>query len=80
MTANLAIACLVTGFIVGWLLRSIFVMTEISRMQERMQRRISHWQRETARARSIADQLARRLAAHTGQLPEHLDWPPENDH
>jgi hypothetical protein len=78
--ANLAIACLVTGFIAGWLLRSVFVMSEISRMQERMQRKINHWQRETTRARSIADQLARQLAAHTRRLPDNFDWQQEDDH
>jgi hypothetical protein len=78
MTANLAMACLVTGFIAGWLLRSVFVMSEMSRMQERMQRKVCHWQRETARARSMAEQLARRLAAHTGRLPDHLDWPEDD--
>lgn len=78
MTADLAIGCLVVGFIVGWLLRSVFAMAEISRMQERMQRKISHWQRETARARSMADQLARQLAAHTGHLPGEQDWPEES--
>jgi hypothetical protein len=80
VTADLAIACLVTGLIAGWFLRSIFVTSEISRMQELMQRKISYWQRETARVRSIADQLALQLAAHTGQLPDHLDWPQEDDH
>jgi hypothetical protein len=73
-------ACLVTGFIAGWLLRSVFIMTEICRLQERMQRKINYWQRETARARSIADQLARQLAAHTGHLPDDQDWPQEDDH
>ena len=77
MTAELAIACLVTGFIAGWLLRSAFVMAEISRMQERMQRKVNHWQRETARARSVAERLARQLAARTGHLPDEPDWPQE---
>ena len=79
MTANLAIGCLVIGFIIGWFLRSVVVMAEISRMQEHMQRKISYWQREAARARSIADHLARQLAAHTGRLPDEEDWPQESD-
>ena len=77
MTGDLAMACLVTGFIAGWLVRSVFVMAEISRMQERMQRKVSHWQRETARARSIAEQLARQLAARTGHLSDGHDWSQE---
>jgi hypothetical protein len=80
MTANLAMACLVVGFIAGWLLRSVFIAAEISRMQERLQRKIDYWQRETARARSIADGLARQLAAHTGHLPDEHDWPQGDDH
>ena len=40
MTASLAIACLATGSIAGWVLRSVFVDAEISRMQARMQRQI----------------------------------------
>ena len=51
MTASLAIACLATGSIAGWVLRSVFVDAEISRMQARMQRQIRRWQCETARAR-----------------------------
>ena len=70
MTASLAIACLATGSIAGWVLRSVFVDAEISRMQARMQRQIRRWQCETARARSRAEQLARQLAAHTGVIPE----------
>jgi hypothetical protein len=79
VTANLAMACLFTGFIAGWLLRSIFVMAEISRSQERMQRKVHYWQCETARARSMVAQLARQLAARTGHLPEEQDWPQEGD-
>ena len=79
MTADFAMACLVTGFIAGWLLRSVFVMAELSRLQERMQRKVSYWQRETARVRSIAEQLARQLAAHTGHFPDERDWPQEDD-
>jgi predicted exporter len=79
MTANLAVACLVTGFIAGWLLRSAFVIAEVSRLQERMQRKVAYWQRETARVRSIAEQLARQLVAHTGHFPDEHDWPQEDN-
>lgn len=79
MTAGMALACLITGLIAGWLLRSASIRTEISRMLERMQQEVNYWQRQTTRARSIADQLARQLAAHTGHLPTNPDWPQEDD-
>lgn len=79
MTAGVAMACLATGCIVGWVLRSVFVNAEISRMQARMQRQIRRWQCETARARSRAEQLARQLAAHTGVFPEEQPWSSEED-
>jgi uncharacterized membrane protein YciS (DUF1049 family) len=77
MTGILAIAALVAGLVTGWLIRSVFVMAEISRSQERMQRKVRYWQGEAAHARSVADQLARELATATraGLPPE---WPPGN--
>lgn len=80
MITGMAMACLITGSIAGWLLRSVFIRAEISRMRERMQQEVNHWRDETARAQSISDQLARQLAAHTGHLPDHPDWPQEGDH
>jgi hypothetical protein len=80
MIAGMAMACLFTGLIAGWLLRSVFIKAEISRMLERMQREVKYWQRETARARSTADQLARQLAAHIGHVPDHQDWSQDDDH
>ena len=80
MTAGMALACLITGLIAGWLLRSAFIRAEISRMRERMQQEVNYWQHETTRARSIADQLARQLAAHTGHLPTDPGWPQEDHH
>ncbi len=71
MIAGITMACFVTGLIAGWLLRSIFIRDEISRIEERAEREVNHWQRETARAQSISDQLACQLAAHTGQLPSN---------
>jgi hypothetical protein len=79
VTADLALACLVSGLIAGWLLRSIFIVAELSRVQERMQRKINHWQRETARARSIAEQLACQLAALTGRMPDDQHWSQDQD-
>ena len=78
MITGMAVACLVTGLIGGWLLRSAFIGAEISRMLKRMQQEVNHWQRETARAQSISDQLARQLAAHTGHLPDGQDWSQED--
>jgi hypothetical protein len=80
MTAAMGMACLVTGLIAGWLFRSAFIEAEISRMLERMQREINYWQCETTRARSIADQLARQLAAHIGHLPNDQDRSQDDDH
>lgn len=79
MITGMAAACLVTGLIAGWLLRSVFIKAEISRIGERMQQEVNHWQRETARAQSISDQLARQLAAHTGHVPDNQDWSQEDD-
>ena len=74
MITGMAMACLITGLIAGWLLRSLFIKAEISRMQERMQQEINHWRHKAERAQSISDQLARQLAAHIGHLPDHQDW------
>lgn len=79
MTAVLALGCFVTGFIAGWLLRTIFVMAQISWSQERMQRKVRYWQGEAIHARVIAEQRARQLAASTGRAPEPPDWPPAGD-
>jgi Flp pilus assembly protein TadB len=79
VTANLAMAFLVTGAVAGWVLRSAFVMAEISRSQERMQRKVRYWQCETARARSIAAQLARQLAARDEFKSEDQNQPPAGD-
>lgn len=79
VTATLAMACLATGCIVGWVVRSVFVDAEISRMQARMQRQIRRWQCETARARVRAEQLARQLAAHTGVILEEQPRSSQND-
>lgn len=75
MMGTLALACFGTGFAAGWLLRTIFVMAEISWSQERMQRKVFYWQCEAAHARAIADELAWRLAASTGSAHKPQDWP-----
>jgi hypothetical protein len=79
MTAGMALACLITGLVAGWLLRSAFIRAEISRMRERMQQEVNYWQGKTTRARSTADQLARQLAAQTGHLPTDPDRMQEDD-
>jgi hypothetical protein len=78
MIAALSLACLVGGFFAGWLMRTIFVMAEISRSQERMQRKVHYWQSEAARARTISDQLARRLVAEADPPPGGA-WPPSEN-
>jgi uncharacterized membrane protein YciS (DUF1049 family) len=79
MTGLLALACFVTGFAAGWLLRTVFVMAQISWSQERMQRKVRYWQGEAIHARAIAQQLSRQLAAITGRQPEPPDWPTNGD-
>jgi hypothetical protein len=75
MTGVLALACFVTGFIVAWLSRTVYVMALISRSQERMQRKVHYWQEEAIQARAVAEQHIRLLAARTGREPEPPDWP-----
>jgi hypothetical protein len=79
MTGVLALVCFVTGLIVGWLLRVIVVMAQISWSQERMQRKVRYWQGEAIHARVIAEQLTRQLAASRGREPEPPDWPAAGD-
>jgi hypothetical protein len=59
-----AVVTLIFGFATGWLLRAIFALAAISRVQERMQRKVRYWQSEAARARYIVDHLRRLLAAN----------------
>lgn len=61
MTGTVAVACIVTGLIMGWLLRTVAVMAEISRWQERMQEKVRYWQSEAVHARHLAERLARQL-------------------
>jgi len=46
MTGILALGCFVTGFMTAWLLRTGFVMTQISWAQEQMERKVRYWQGE----------------------------------
>jgi uncharacterized membrane protein YciS (DUF1049 family) len=69
MTGILALACFVTGFIVAWLLRAIVVMAQISRSQERMERRVRYWQGKATSAEELVQHLTL-----TG-APDRPDWP-----
>ena len=75
-SAILALACFATGFIVAVLLREVSVAAQISRAQERMQRKVRYWMGEAVHARNVAEQLIYQLAACTGRDPEPPDWPP----
>ena len=80
MTGMLALACFVTGFIVAWLLRTGYVMAQISWAQEQMERKVRYWQGEAIHARAVAENLLRQLEASTGRPAEPTDWPgPDTD-
>jgi len=75
MTAILALGCLAVGFIAGLLLRTGYVMTQISWSQERMERRVRYWQIEAFQAQADAEDARRQLAAVAGSNPQPADWP-----
>ncbi|HEY1821750.1 MAG TPA: hypothetical protein VGG83_17640 [Trebonia sp.] len=75
MTGMLALACFVTGFIVAWLLRTGYVMTQITWAQGQMERKVRYWQGEAIHARSVAVHLLRQLEVITGRPAEPTDWP-----
>jgi hypothetical protein len=75
MIGILALACFVTGFIVAWLLRTGYVMAQITWAQQQMERKVHYWQGEAIHARSLAEHLLRQLGAGTGRPPEPTDWP-----
>jgi hypothetical protein len=75
MTGILALACFVTGFIAAWLLRTSFVMAQVSWTQQQMERKVRYWQSEAIHARTVAEELLRQLAASTGRKREPADWP-----
>jgi len=68
MTGILALGCFVTGFMTAWLLRTGFVMTQISWAQEQMERKVRYWQGEAIHARAVAEQALRQLAAGPGRV------------
>ena len=64
VTAVLAmVAAAAIGGLLGFALTATYAAAAISRSQERMERKVRYWQAETARAREIAERLARQLAA-----------------
>ena len=75
MIGMLALACFVTGFIVAWLLRTGYVMAQISWAQQQMERKVRYWQGEAIHARAVAEHLLRELEALTGRPAEPTDWP-----
>ncbi len=76
MLAAAALASLVTGLAMGWLIRATLVMAQISRSQERMQRKVRYWQSEAAYARNAAERLARYLVATPAMTDDEQDLPP----
>jgi len=80
MIGILAMGCFVTGFFTAWLLRTGYVMTQISWAQQQMERKVRYWQGEAMHARAVAENLLRQLEATTGRPPEPTDWPgPDTD-
>lgn len=75
MIGTLALACFVTGFIIAWLLRTGYVMTQTSWAKEQMEHKVRYWQSEAIYARAVAGDALCQLAAITGQAPEPADWP-----
>lgn len=51
------------GILLGFALTATYAAAAMSRLQERMERKVRYWQAETAHAREIAERLARQLAA-----------------
>ena len=72
MTALSVVAGVLIGLFLGWCMTMVITFAMISRSQERMQRKVSYWQAETARAQAQADRLM-------GQVTPHRPLPPEPD-
>lgn len=67
------LAGVAAGLLLGACLSTAITFAMISRSQERMQRKVSYWQAEAARAQAEADQLA-------GHVTPHRRLPPGPDH
>jgi len=57
VTAIFVVAGIIIGLFLGWCMTMVTTFAMISRSQERMQRKVSYWQAETARAQAEADRL-----------------------
>lgn len=57
------VAAAVIGGLLGFALTAAYAAAAMSRSQQRMERKVRYWQGEAARAREIAERLARQLAA-----------------
>ena len=66
----LSLACFAMGFAIAWLVRTAWVMTQISWSQERMENRVRYWQGEAIHARKIAADALRQLAAIRGETED----------
>jgi hypothetical protein len=75
VTGILALACFATGFIVAWIVRTGYVMTQISWTSKHMEHKVRYWQSEAMYARDVAGDALRQLAALTGEAPEPPNWP-----
>ena len=69
MTGILALACFMTGSVVAWLLRTGYVTTQLSRVQEQMEHKVRYWQSEAIYARTQAEDAFYQLLAITGRAP-----------
>ena len=59
----IGVVSFLSGTIGGWWLTMLVVTASISFSQERMERKVRHWQAETARAEEEAERLARAVIA-----------------
>jgi hypothetical protein len=73
VTAISVVAGVIIGLFLGWCMTMVITFAMISRSPERMQRKVSYWQAETARAQAEADRLL-------GQVTPHHRMPPGPDH
>ena len=66
MIVAVAVASVVTGFVVGWVAAMNVITAAISFSQRRMQRKVRYWQAQAAlaRAQARAERMARDAIAH----------------
>jgi uncharacterized membrane-anchored protein YhcB (DUF1043 family) len=73
----IAVAALVVGLAVGWLITMIVNSAAISYSQERMERKVRYWQAEAAKARveAKAARMARQSEPPHDPPPKGGGWP-----